>query len=273
MANNEFIKRLRRISEYLTGNFKNIEGWCSPLVWQTIEPLVSFQIKRGFTGPIAEIGPYHGKFFWGLVETSGLESGHLAIDIFDIDTENKDMSGVLGDENIFLGHGRTSGYFEDSIDVLSRDSQELSSSQVMQELSIDRAIFNFFSVDGCHRKEFVLHDIQLAMELTHEEGVIILDDYGNPRWHGVQEAVSEIHYFQKPDFVPLAYSVNKLFLCHITKLESYRRYIQEYVCENFEETKVFEVERFGHLGLTILPSPSSTIHTSLGSKYQRGVEC
>ena len=273
MDNGEFIKRLRRVEKYLSGAFKNIEGWCSPLVWQTIEPLVESQIKCGFSGPVAEIGPYHGKFFWGLVETSGIKTGHLAIDIFDINTENKDLSGVLGNENIFRKYGMNSGYFEDSVRVLGRDSQELSADQIMQELNIDRPIFSFFSVDGCHRKEFVSHDISLAMELTHEEGVVIVDDYGNPRWHGVQEAVSEIYYLHRPDFVPLVYSVNKLFLCHINKLESYRRYIQEYVCQNFEETKVFEVERFGNLGLTVLPSPTSTKNANLGSKYQKEGGC
>ncbi len=255
---------IEEVDRYLNGTFSQIEGWCSPHIWQTLEPLMRVFAKNSFCGPIAEIGPYHGKFFWGLTKSTPVKNSHCAIDIFDKNTVNQDNSGVLGNKDIFLRNGEKAGERLENIKVITQDTEELISADILAAMPMLTPEFSFFSVDGCHLKKNVKHDILLAFDLTHDDGVIILDDYGNPRWHGVIEAVAEIYLEENREFVPLAYSCNKLLLCHRSRLDEYRISIHDFMAENFKETKVFETERYGWLGLTILPDFNTKTYTTVG---------
>ena len=244
-------KKIFKLREYVECEFTNIPGWCLPNTWRIIEAIFYCNDKYEDSGPVAEIGPYYGKFFWGLVKSSGSDAKHLAIDIFD-EEENMDNSGVLGDKKKFLNYGKINGNHEEKIKIISKNSITLSARTIISEFGDNFAKFSFFSVDGCHLKEFVKHDIKIATKLTHEFGTIIIDDYGNPRWHGVQEAVAEIYLLDKSDFVPFVYGYNKLFLCHSERLKTMCDRMKCYFNKNFKEVKIFETDRFGYLGLTLL---------------------
>lgn len=259
MKSNQPNSPLEDIHHYLSGPFQNTLGWCSENVWQTLIPIVTAHCKIGLSAPVAEIGPYHGKFFWGLVKSTLCQSGHLAVDIFDEDSENADCSGVVGNRDIFIQNGRQVGCSEADVTIVTQDSMQLTAASVRALYAQKDVSFSFFSVDGAHHKDYVRHDFELSLELTHHDGVIIVDDYGNPRWHCVQEVVAERFFNNPPGFVPLAFSCNKLFLCHKERLEEYRLLVKQYVLAQYPATKVFETERFGYLGLTILPDMHAKI--------------
>ncbi|MEM9224718.1 MAG: hypothetical protein AAGB11_20300, partial [Pseudomonadota bacterium] len=88
------------VAAYLDGPFKEIGGWCNPFLWQAIEPLHGAISAAGPPGPVAEIGVFHGKFFFGLVKTAGAEKDNFAIDVFDMQEFNLDGAGV-GDKQAF----------------------------------------------------------------------------------------------------------------------------------------------------------------------------
>ncbi len=245
-------KVFQDLEHYLNGPFQATEGWCAGHVWQTLLPLVLAQHALNFSAPVAEVGPYHGKFFWGLVQSTPAIMRHLAIDIFGLEQENADQSGVKGDRALFLGHGRSLGIQESAINLIEKDSLTLTAESIQTQYNT-KTPFSFFSVDGAHHPDYVEHDLNLALSLTDRRGIIIVDDYSNPRWHCVQEVVARKYLLSDPEFVPLSFSCNKLFLCHRDFLASYRKVVRDFIMTEFPDTRVYDTDRFGHLGLTILP--------------------
>ncbi|WP_417465977.1 class I SAM-dependent methyltransferase [Kordiimonas sp.] len=258
MHEKSICKTFQDLESYLSGPFKAIEGWCAAQVWQTLLPIMLVQRVLNFSAPAAEIGPYHGKFFWGLALSCTAINGHLAVDIFGLEQENADQSGVKGDREKFLAHGRGLGLAEADLKVLARDSLAVTAQTVMAQYDTNTS-FSLFSVDGAHHPDYVVNDLELALALTDKHGIIIVDDYGNPRWHCVQEVVARKYLFSEPHFVPLAYSCNKLFLCHRDFLKTYREAIRAFLDAEFPDTRVYDTRRFEHDGLTILPDMNNAM--------------
>ena len=98
------------------------------------------------------------------------------------------------------------------------------------------------------------------MEVTLPGGIIFVDDYYNPNWPGVQEGVCELYLTEKPPFIPLLASCNKLILCHRDHHADYLACVADFLGEHFKETRVKPVTRFGVDNLTVTPPPDSEIH-------------
>ena len=79
------------------------------------------------------------------------------------------------------------------------------------ELTRDRGPFRLFSVDGCHTTEHTLADLNTAQDCLAPGGVIILDDYMQPHWPGVTEALG-LFCGGGARVAPFLYAHHKLFL-------------------------------------------------------------
>ncbi|TNE67591.1 MAG: hypothetical protein EP335_01430 [Alphaproteobacteria bacterium] len=257
---------LERLQAYMNGPFQGTPGWCGEQVWQTLVPISLLQQSWNLRAPVAEIGPYQGKFFWGLVQLSLAKSGHTVVDIFDSGSGNADLSGVVGNRAAFLEYGKKLGTNATDLHIFEQDSRSLCAADIRSATGCSDG-FACFSVDGAHHKDYVEHDLKLAFDLTHPDGVIIVDDYGNPRWHCVQEVVARAYILGDPAFVPVAFSCNKLFLCHRDRLAAYRAALGGFIAEHFPTTRVFETEHFGYLGLTILPPANERFHMDVAAAF------
>lgn len=51
-------------------------------------------------------------------------------------------------------------------------------------------LFRMLSVDGSHTLQITLHDLMLASCLVRDGGLVVLDDFPNPTWIGVTEALA-----------------------------------------------------------------------------------
>ena len=60
---------LLELEHYLKKQFQSVKGWCSPHLWQAIQPLHELQNSLGVRAPIAETGVFYGKLFIGLLKT------------------------------------------------------------------------------------------------------------------------------------------------------------------------------------------------------------
>jgi hypothetical protein len=239
------------IDAYLSGPFHAVDGWCSAFLWQAIEPLRQAMAANGPDGPVAEIGVFHGKFFIGLVKTMGAERGNTAIDVFDMQRFNLDGAGK-GNLARLQANLASSGVDEAAIDIVRADSMALTREEIA-ELRRKSGGFSLFSVDGCHLAAHTVNDIRIAMELTLPHGIIFVDDYYNPSWPGVQEGVAKLYLTDYPRFVPLLFTSNKLFLCHISFHSEYLAAVASFVKSNHPTTRVKPVRRFGYETLTLLP--------------------
>lgn len=245
-----------RLKDYLDGPFTKINGWCNPYIFQALQPIADFQKSVGLTAPIAEIGVFQGKFFIALVKAVGASGKHHAFDVFDMQEFNLDFAGA-GNLKAFKNNIKLAGEDPDKMELVQKDSTTFRQSDLVK-LWDEVGGFSIFSVDGCHMAEHTINDIRVAMALTSDAGVIFVDDYYNPSWPGVQEGVCKLYLSECPTFVPLAYTANKLMLCHIGYHSRYLAFMQKYVEANFPQTKLKRVSRFGYDSLTFLPEPKST---------------
>ena len=245
----------RDVEAYLGGAFNEVGGWCLHALWRTIQPLRAAMAREGCEGPIAEIGVYHGKFFIGLVKTMGATAGNLAIDVFDMQRFNLDGAG---DGNLaqFEANLARCGVDREGVRILRADSMALAAEEVAALRP--GSGFAMFSVDGCHMAEHTINDIRIAMALTRPEGLIFVDDYYNPDWPGVQEGVAKLYMTDAPRFVPLAYSCNKLILCHLSFHASYLEALRGFLPAAFPQTRVKRQPRFGYPTLTVSPEAGAS---------------
>ena len=242
---------LKRLDGYLATQFSRIEGWCNAHLFGGIAACHQYQRLHEIDGPVAEIGVYHGKFFIALASLKTGAGIHHAIDVFDMQEFNLDGAGK-GNLSIFRTNCNNAGFAEGDIATVRADSMALKH----HDLSAIRSVadeFSMFSVDGCHRVEHTINDIRIAMKLTSPGGIIYVDDYYNAHWPGVQEGVAKLYFFETPRFVPLLFSSNKLFLCHISRHESYLDFCRSFLLENYSNWRFKEVERFGYNTITLSP--------------------
>lgn len=245
-----------RLSEFISGPFDKIPGWCSPYVFQLVQPIFDFQRSIGFYAPICEIGVFKGKFFAGLLKASGVAHSHYAIDVFDLQQFNLDYAGA-GNRKEFRDNIALSGEDPENVTCIERDSTTFRSGDLIK---IREAVggFSAFSVDGCHLVEHTINDIRVAMELTADEGVIFVDDYYNPDWPGVHEGVCKLFQASTPVYVPLAYTSNKLAMCHVGYHQRYLDYLDRFVTYHFPQTAIKKVKMFGYQVLVLTPAPGSS---------------
>jgi len=245
------MQQMQAVQDYLAGPFTTIQGWCIPQLWQFIQPIHEFQAQNGPLRPVAEIGVHYGKFFIGLAKTKAAPRGNFAIDVFDMQQFNLDNSGK-GSLERFEKNLDECGVPRESVEILRTDSLALSDKDLL-DIAQKAGLFSFFSVDGCHMAEHTIHDTRMAMRLTAPEGIVMVDDYYNPAWPGVQEGVAKMFFTETPRFVPLLASCNKLFLAHISYHSQYFRAVTDFVKKNHPETTIKRVRRFGYDSLTLTP--------------------
>jgi Methyltransferase domain len=237
------------LNAYLETGIHTVGGWCIPQIWQAIWPLA----RLIGPGPVAEIGVFEGKFLTGMVKTFDPDHSffHAAIDVFDMQQFNLDGAGVgklaTLDTNL-AAHGVDVG----RVDKLRVDSLTLRAADA-ERLVARHGLFKLFSVDGCHEVTHTMNDIEFAMQVTDPTGIITVDDYLNPDWPGVLEAVSKMYLLRNFSFVPLVYVGNKLLLCSYSWHEKYLESVRTYVKSAHPKTAVKQVVRYGFKTLTLKP--------------------
>jgi len=92
------------------------------------------------------------------------------------------------------------------------------------------------------------------MSVTANDGIIAVDDYTNPNWPGVQEAIARMYLLRDFAFIPLVVTCNKLLLSSYSYHEKYLKLIHQYIKQNHADTRMKKVKRFGFDTLTVQPN-------------------
>ncbi len=196
------------IDAYWSDGFPHVEGWVLDPQRIYLKLIDALQREAGITGHVAEIGVFHGKFLLALASLLAPGGKVTALDVFDDQSKNLDGAGVGSLEKLMQN---VSAYGRTDVDYayVKADSSALTLLQKV-ELTRDRGPFRLFSVDGCHTAEHTLADLQTAQDCLAPGGVIILDDYMQPHWPGVTQAVS-LFCGSVPRVAPFLYAHHKLF--------------------------------------------------------------
>lgn len=201
--------------DYLT-HFKTVvdaqvEGWFYPIDIIMLSGLLN-DIQK-FPGDICEIGVAYGKSAICLSQFRSLSDKLYLYDIFDDDIKEKALDNIkrFGNPN--------------HIEVRVQNTMTLTH----DDLSFDRPL-RLLHIDGCHEHSAVLNDLQLFTEKMSDGGVIVLDDYNDYEYPGVNSAASEymLSKYNRNNWRIFAIGDNKAYMCQKKHLTQYQNAMVDY---------------------------------------------
>ena len=213
-----------------------VKGWLDPYSAEVIAELGRFQTANGIAGSVGEIGVHQGRLFILLRLLRKSREQSVAIDVFEDQHLNIDLSGRGELDKFSANVERWSG--DENLIVIQK-----SSLQVRPKELLDKAgEFRLFSVDGGHTEECAHNDLCLAEAVLARGGVIILDDFSNHHWPSVAAGAARFFLDPTTRARPFATSPNKMYIALPEHHGSYRSALQASQSAHFYRS----CSMFGH---------------------------
>jgi len=189
-----------------------LKGWLEPRAINLFEHLGIVHARNNINGDILEIGTYHGKSTCAL--------GQLLVD-----------KEVLHAVDTFVGYNRKEFFLDDfksnwnrfvtrNIEIHKCKSDELDFEESKK--------FRIIHIDGDHSFECTFKDLILANRHLEKTGVIIIDDFLNQDWLGVNQALNR--FLTDYEYCVFALGYNKTLIC---RTEDYKIYIEDFKTDKF----------------------------------------
>lgn len=191
-----------RARRYASAEHRKVQGWLTRTAAQSIAALADVQERQGIRGGACEIGVHHGKLFILLCLLLKPGERALAVDLFELQSENVDGSGLGSRVHLERNLAR----FGVRANLMAENSMRLTADRILNLTGPVR----LFSVDGGHTAEITYNDLSIASEVACEGGLVILDDYFSTEWPGVTEGACE--FMRERKLSPVGYVSNKLIL-------------------------------------------------------------
>ena len=235
---NKDAEKLR--NKYLDGGgWQKIDGWLYLKALRLTDFLDKCQDIAEIKGNIGEIVLYFGNYFIFLYLITRNNENIVGIDLFEFSEWEKNFY-----RNITNWH-----YLEKEPIIIKRNSLQVETKELIEKAN---GPYRMFSVDGGHSTDVALHDLRLANEVLVDGGIIMLDDYFDPKFPGVSEAVCRFFLLHSGEVrvAPFLITGNKLFLATTNYAQLYRKAIDDAIDRAREE--VWDAEVFGSKVITIL---------------------
>jgi hypothetical protein len=220
-------KTLCQAFDQYTNDFDTLDGWFEKPFLQILKAINAYQVEHNIEGNLGEIGVYHGKSLIPLCLLSQENELTLAVDCFDDQQYNYDLSGMGCTFDKFSAN--IAKYCSDkasNLVVYRCDSSKATSEEYLAKVNNKK--FRIFSIDGCHRAEETYTDLHNVHQALQEGGVIIIDDYFNKDWPGVSNGVSK-YLYECQNLRPFFIGFNKLLLAHPNYAEIYFDYLRNLI--------------------------------------------
>jgi hypothetical protein len=211
---------------YALNGFDKVQGWCSKPLLQFLSLIDNFQSLNGVRGAVGEIGVQDGKLFIALHNLLREGERSLAIDVFEDYHLNVDKSGHAK-RDTFKENITKYCASPELCDQLQSDSMDIGFYEISNIIRT-YGKFRLFSVDGSHTTDHTIHDIFIAENLICNGGVVLVDDYYNPYWPEVHQAVAHLMINKRMKLVPLFYQCGKLFFTTAAFADNYKKLLVEY---------------------------------------------
>jgi hypothetical protein len=206
---------------YWHDGLEKIHGWVDPKLLDYL--LLIDEIQRGLvvTGNIAEIGVFEGRFLLALAHLAAPHEKCVAIDVFEDQQFNIDGSSP----GIPVNFDSNWTNFAPSHATLVKIRADSLTLTLFERVDIGRqhGPFRLFSVDGGHTVDHVMNDVAFAQDTLAPGGVIMVDDYFNAHWPGVNEGLQNFVASGKSKVKPFLFVGNKLFMCSVSFHKHYLR--------------------------------------------------
>jgi len=232
------------LERYIGSGHRQVEGWLSDLAIAIIVALERLQRDFRIAGPVCEIGVHHGRLFILLHLLTRPGELSVAFDLFEMQHENVDRSG-LGNRERLQANLATHGGEPDRVRLVADNSLRLTTARVLEAC---HGRPRLFSVDGGHTQETTYNDLRLARSCLCEGGLLILDDYFHESFPGVSEGTCRFMRGGQP-LHPVAIGGNKFVFT--TARDSARAY-REHLATQFAN-QVYRTTAFGEDVLIFRP--------------------
>jgi hypothetical protein len=200
--------------DYAREGQKSVGGALQAGPLSIVYSVLDAQDQGNIRGNIAEIGVSAGKTFMFLCMALRENERAIAVDPFEVPE-----FGVGDFQAEFEGNLARFGVDRSYVDIYRTRTENLDLNSFA-----DRYPGNvrFFHVDGGHRRDYVMRDLDIAARTTSPDAVIAIDDFFHYWFPDVTEGVLDWLKANRDDFVALALAAadgplrtgcGKLFIC------------------------------------------------------------
>lgn len=187
-----------------------VEGWFFPVDAYLFGFIDEVQRREEIRGNLFEIGVHHGKTAMFLARCRRDDEVLGVCDVFEHQELNRDHSGE-GSREIF-----TRNMGAHPVRVFAKESAKLTTEDTTAEC-------RFVHIDGGHRAEDVVNDLNVAERALLPDGIVAVDDAFNPNWPGVSEGFYQF-VNARDAFAPLLIGGNKVLLTRPGAIARYERH-------------------------------------------------
>ena len=217
------------LTAYVEKNLTKVDGWAgTPESLLLLPQLLDVQQGCNDLGAF-EIGVHHGRYLIALHNACRPQTRSMGLDLFEDQSKNVDGSGS---GNIGQAQDNVTAYAREPelVELRAGDSLTLTD-QHFDSILDDYKAFRITSVDGGHTPTHAAEDIRTAARLTAPGGFISVDDFFHTNFPGVTEGVYATLAGNQTPFIPWFVTRKKLFLAHVSYVDSYTRAIREGLSE------------------------------------------
>ena len=251
LSNNVVIDSTHKINientEKYFKSFNSIYGWFNILSAKSLLWLDFIQKKENIEGNIFEIGVFLGK-------------SAILLGLF-VDQEKERLGlcdHLMAGEKLKISqkevcYKNLNSYFDSLgfIDVYEKDSTKLTQDECKN--------IRIFHIDGGHTFKHLTNDLSLADKSIIEKGLILIDDFFNPRCPEVTEGIYQ-YLKERSTLLPLLITYGKLVLCKSSMYSWYFEKLNSYDWKNYindERVDLLKTRMFNHPILTFTRIASS----------------
>lgn len=232
-----------QLTQFIQHDAEKIAGWFYPADMLTFAMLDGIQEQLRVAGSLCEVGVYEGKS--AVLLSRFLRAGEklTGFDLFPDDMLDKAQRNVRE-------FGRSDG-----VQLVRQDAAALDPAGLSAFIGDGVRLLH---IDAGHEYHEVLHQLALFAPFVRPAGCIIMDDYQDREFPGIEAAVLDFCEWDRPRrFVPFFAGGNKMYLCEAHHAATYQRLLLNYD-QVRDKSRVTRVRDFTILvGFSKLPVPAA----------------
>ena len=184
---------------------KSIKGFWKDSVFELYEVFVTLHKEENIKGNLCEIGTWYGRSFLPLRNFTEDYETCVGVDMFH---KQAYYDGLINNIKNCFGN-------LDGCEIIKSESIKLGTRLEKY------APYRIFYIDGDHSYQGALLDLNIAKSTLHEKGIILLDDYDNPRYG--PDVVKAVNIFleENQEFLLAFSSTQRIFLCKKSVIDLY----------------------------------------------------